>query len=213
LLVGWVAVLAMPIWTLVDWVATPEQVVMFLLVRLACDVPMIGALWALLRLPLGRSRPEALTFFVLAVVQLEIAWMITQAGDPTYHLLGFTLAIYGSGCIMVARPRWTAALIGVSWAALGVSLLVYPGRLPGAELVAVSVYLGTSSLIGMLAHLRRYALNNRELLTRARLEREAAAHRRAARPARAPQPRGPAHGPGQPPALGRGAVLGLRLGP
>ena len=34
--------------------------------------------------------------------------MIPQAHDPKYYLLGFTLAIYGSGCILVARPRWTA---------------------------------------------------------------------------------------------------------
>jgi diguanylate cyclase (GGDEF)-like protein len=96
--------------------------------------------------------------------------MITQAYDPKYHLLGFTLAIYGSGCIVVARPRWTVALVGISWFALGVSMLVYPGRLTASHLIAVTVYLGTASIIAMLAHLRRYALNNRELLTRVRLE-------------------------------------------
>jgi diguanylate cyclase (GGDEF)-like protein len=133
---------------------------------------MLLALWALWRLPVGRSRPEVLTFLVLAVVQVEVAWMITQAHDPKYHLLGFTLAIYGSGCILVARPRWTAALVGISWLALGFSVLSYPGRLSAADLVAVTIYLGTASIIAMLAHLRRYALNDRELLTRVRLERE-----------------------------------------
>jgi diguanylate cyclase (GGDEF)-like protein len=170
LLVGWVAVLVMPAWTLVDRVATPGQAGMFLLVRLLGDIPMLLALWALWRLPLGRSHPEVLTFLVLAVVQVEIAWMITQAYDPKYHLLGFTLAIYGSGCIVVARPRWTVALVGISWFALGVSMLIYPGRLTASHLIAVTVYLGTASIIAMLAHLRRYALNNRELLTRVRLE-------------------------------------------
>jgi diguanylate cyclase (GGDEF)-like protein len=172
LLVGWVAALAMPAWTLVDRVTTPDQVGMFVLLRLLGDVPMLAALWALWRLPLGRSRPEVLTFLVMAVVQVEIAWMITLAHDPRYHLLGFTLAIYGSGCVMVARPRWTAALIAVSWLALGASILGSPGHLTVEDLMAVTVYLGTASLITMLAHLRRYALNNRELLTRARLERE-----------------------------------------
>jgi diguanylate cyclase (GGDEF)-like protein len=172
LLVGWVALLAMPAWTLVDRVATPEQADLFLLVRLLCEIPMALAVWALGRTPLGRAHPEWLTFFVLAVIQVEIAWMITQAGDPEYHLLGFTLAVYGSGCILVARPRWTAALVAVSWAALGLSMLVYPGRLSADQLVAVTVYLGTASIIAMLAHLRRYALNNRELVTRVRLERE-----------------------------------------
>jgi diguanylate cyclase (GGDEF)-like protein len=172
LLVGWVAVLLMPVWTLVDLVASPEQAGLFLLVRLACDIPMAVALWALWRLPLGRNRPEALTFLVLAVVQAEIAWMITQAPDPRYHLLGLTLAIYGSGCVLVARPRWTAALVGISWIALGVSMLITPGSFAAGDLVAATVYLGTASIIAMLAHLRRYALNNRELLTRVRLERE-----------------------------------------
>jgi len=172
LLVGWVAVLGMPLWSLVDRMAVPEQAGTFLLLRLGGDIPMLLALGALWRLPIGRRRPEALSFFVMAVVQAEIAWMITQADDPEYHLLGFTLAIFGSGCILVARPRWTAALVAVSWAGLGISMLAYPGRLTAEDLVAVTVYLGTASVIAMLAHLRRYALTNGELLTRVRLERE-----------------------------------------
>ena len=172
LLVCWVAVVAVPAWTLVDRIAVPAQADVFLLVRLLCDVPMLAVLFTLWRLPFGRRHPEGLTFVVLAVVQAEIAWMITQADDPKYHLLGFTLAIYGSGCILVARPRWTAALVGVSWVGLGISVLAYPGRLTAEDLLAVTVYLGTASVIAILAHLRRYALNNRELLTRVRLERE-----------------------------------------
>jgi diguanylate cyclase (GGDEF)-like protein len=170
LIVSWVAVLAMPLWTVVDRMVAPGQAGTFLLLRLICDVPMLLALWALWRLPLGRRRPEALSFFVLVVVQLQIAWMITRVPDVEYYLLGFTLAVYGSGCIMVSRPRWTTALVGVSWAALGLAGLVSP--LATADLVAVTMYLGTASLIAVLAHLRRYALNNRELITRARLERE-----------------------------------------
>jgi diguanylate cyclase (GGDEF)-like protein len=172
LLVCWVTVIAVPAWTVVDRIAVPAQAGTFLLVRLLCDIPMLLTLWALWRRPLGRRHPEALAFLVLAVVQAEIAWMITQAQDPKYHLLGFTLAIYGSGCILVARPRWTAALVGVSWAALGVTMLLHPGRLAAEDLVAVTVYLGTASIIAVLAHVRRYALSNRELLTRVRLEHE-----------------------------------------
>jgi diguanylate cyclase (GGDEF)-like protein len=172
LLVGWVAVIAVPAWTVVDRIAVPHLAATFLAVRLLCDVPMLLAMLALWRLPLGRRRPEALTFLILAIVQAEIAWMIPQTeGDP-YFLLGFTLAVYGSGCILVARPGWTGAVVGVSWLALGISVLLHPGRLAAGDVVAVSVYLGTASIIGVLAHLRRYALNNRELLTRVRLERE-----------------------------------------
>ena len=172
LMVCWVAVLGVPTWTLVDRIAVPAQAGAFLVVRLLCDVPMLVVLVTLWRVPFGRRHPEVLTFLVLAIVQAEIAWMITQAEDPKYYLLGFTLAIYGSGCILVARPRWTVAVVGVSWAGLGVSVLMYPGLLAAEDLVAVTVYLGTASAIAILAHLRRYALNDRELLTRVRLERE-----------------------------------------
>jgi diguanylate cyclase (GGDEF)-like protein len=172
LIVGWVAVVAVPAWTVVDRIAVPHLAETFLWVRLLCDIPMLLAMWAMWRLPLGRGRPEWLTFAVLAVVQSEIAWMIPQThGDP-YYLLGFTLAVYGSGCILVARPRWTAAVVGISWAALVLWVLVFPGGLSASDLLAVTIYLGTASTIGMLAHVRRYALNNRELLTRVRLERE-----------------------------------------
>jgi diguanylate cyclase (GGDEF)-like protein len=172
LLVCWVAVVAVPAWTIVDRIAVPHLAGAFLVVRLVCDLPMLLAMWALWRLPLGRRRPELLTFAVLAVVQAEIAWMIPQTqGDP-YYLLGFTLAVYGSGCILVARPRWTGAVVGWSWTFLALAMLVFPGELAARDLVAVTVYLGTASVIAVLAHRRRYALNNRELLTRVRLERE-----------------------------------------
>jgi diguanylate cyclase (GGDEF)-like protein len=172
LIVGWVAAVAVPSWTAVDRIAVPQLAGTFLWVRLLCDVPMLAAMWALWRLPLGRRRPEWLTFAVLAVVQSEVAWMIPQTKGNPYYLLGFTLAIYGSGCILVARPRWTAATVAISWAALVLSVLMFPAGLSGSDVLAVSIYLGTASTIGMLAHVRRYALNNRELLTRIRLERE-----------------------------------------
>jgi diguanylate cyclase (GGDEF)-like protein len=172
LLVCWVAAVAVPAWTVVDRMVVPDLAVTFWVVRLLCDIPMVLAMVALWRLPIGRRRPEALTFAVLAVVQAEIAWMIPQTHGQAYYLLGFTLAIYGSGCILVARPRWTIALVGVTWAALGLAVLVFPGRLTLEDLAAVTVYLGTASAIAALSHVRRYALDNRELVTRVRLERE-----------------------------------------
>jgi len=172
LLVCWVAVVAVPAWTVVDRITVPHLAASFWVVRLVCEIPMLVAMGALWRLPLGRRRPEALTFAVLAVVQSEIAWMIPQTHGQAYYLLGFTLAIYGSGCILVARPRWTIALVVVSWVALGLAVLAFPGGLTLEDLAAVTIYLGTSSAIAALSHLRRYALNNRELVTRVRLERE-----------------------------------------
>jgi diguanylate cyclase (GGDEF)-like protein len=172
LLVSWVAVVAVPAWTVVDRLTVPEQADAFLLVRLLGDVPMLAAMFALWRLPVGRRFPELLTFAVLAIVQIEIAWMITRTTDAPFHLLGFTLAIYGSGCILVARPRWTVALVGVSAGALAGFGLTAARPMRAADLVAVVVFMGTASVVATLAHLRRYALDHRELLTRIRLERE-----------------------------------------
>ncbi len=172
LLIGWVAVLAVPAWTVVDRLAVPELAALFLIVRLLCDVPILLAMYALWRLPLGRRFPELLTFAVLAIVQIEIAWMITRTTDAPYHLLGFTLAVYGSGCILVARPRWTVALVGVSALALAGFGLLDDRAMRIDDLVAVIVFMGTASVIATLAHLRRYALNTSELITRVRLERE-----------------------------------------
>jgi diguanylate cyclase (GGDEF)-like protein len=172
LLVAAVAVVAMPTWTIVDHIAVPELADTFLAVRLLCDIPLLLAMWALARMRIGRRRPELLTFVVLAVVQLEIAWMIAQTSGHEYYLLGFTLPVYGSGCILVARPRWTAYVVAASWAALAASAAVQPGSLSLSDLVTISVFLGTASIIAMLAHLRRYALSQRELVTRVRLERE-----------------------------------------
>jgi diguanylate cyclase (GGDEF)-like protein len=172
LLVCWVAVIAVPAWTVVDRITVPQLAASFLIVRVVCDIPMLVAMFALSRLPIGRRRPEALTFLVLAVVQAEIAWMIPQTHGQAYYLLGFTLAIYGSGCILVARPRWTIGLVGLTWVALALAVLAFPGGLTLEDLAAVTVYVGTASAIAALCHLRRYALDNRELVTRVRLERE-----------------------------------------
>ncbi|MCF6509794.1 GGDEF domain-containing protein [Blastococcus sp. MG754426] len=172
LLVGWVAVVTVPLWAVVDLATESSNAGTFLAVRLLCEIPMLLALVALGRLPLGRRRPELLTFSVLAVVQAEVAWMVTRSEDPRYHLLGLTLAIYGSGCVMVARPRWTVALVAVSWAALGLASVSADDGLSPGDLLAVTVYLATASVIAVLAHLRRYALDTRELHTRVRLERE-----------------------------------------
>jgi diguanylate cyclase (GGDEF)-like protein len=172
LLVGWVAVIAAPAWTIVDRITAPAQAGAFLAIRLLADVPMLACMYALWRRPIGRRRPEALTYAILALVQLEVAWFIPRVDDAQFHLLGFTLAIYGSGGVLVARPRWTVRLIVVSWAALAASMLTAPTLLSRDDLVSSVIYLGTASVVALLAHQRRYALSQRELATRVRLERE-----------------------------------------
>jgi diguanylate cyclase (GGDEF)-like protein len=172
LLVGSIALLVVPAWSAVDRVLAPREAGLFLLVRLLADVPLLLVVGALWRLPLGRRFPERLTYLILFVVQAEVGWMALQVSDVSYYLLGFTIPIYVSGCVLVARPRWTVRLVAVSWLALLASALTSPIPVPLGELVSISVYLGTASLVAVVAHIRRFTLLNQELLTRARLERE-----------------------------------------
>jgi diguanylate cyclase (GGDEF)-like protein len=174
LIVGSIALLVVPAWTAVDRVLAPGQVGLFLLVRLLADVPILLAVGALWRLPLGRRHPERLTYLILFVVQAEVGWIALRTSDVSYYLLGFTVAIYVSGCVLVARPRWTVRLVAVSWLALLASALTGPVPVALGELVSVTVYLGTASLVAVVAHIRRFALLNQELRTRARLEQEQA---------------------------------------
>lgn len=173
LVVGVIAVMVVPAWAAFDAVLEPEHAAAFALLRLLCDVPMLVALWLLRARPLGRRRPELLTFLLLAVVQCEIAWMVVRAdGAREFYLLGFSLAVYASGCVLGGPPRWTAALVGVTWSAFGLALLTAPAPMPGRDLVASSFYLGTASIIGVVAHVQRWRATASELTSRERLEAE-----------------------------------------
>jgi len=166
------AMLVVPLWSLFDFALEPRHAMAFMVVRLVCDVPIVAAvllLWQRRDLP----RPELVAVGVLALVQCEIAWMVSRASEHRqFYLLGFTLALYASGLLLAGRARWTLALIAVTGVAFGTFLLSAPSPLSAADLVAAATYLGTSSLIAMLAHVQRDRLTTREFATRAALEQE-----------------------------------------
>ena len=171
----WVSALAVvvaPAWSGFDLLLEPQAARAFLVVRLACVVPMLLALWVLWRRPLGRRRPELLACSALATVQIEVAWMVPQVEHVEFYLLGFTLAIYASGCLLVTRPLWTGVLVAVSWSALGVAVLTDPTSMRAEDLLAATIYLATASLIGVVAHDQRHRLTTRESTVRVRLELE-----------------------------------------
>jgi diguanylate cyclase (GGDEF)-like protein len=170
--VSGLAVVVAPAWSGFDQLLEPQAARAFLVVRLACVVPMLLALWVLWRRPLGRRRPELLACSALATVQIEVAWMIPQVEHVEFYLLGFTLAIYASGCLLVTRPLWTGVLVAVSWSALGVAVLTDPTSMRVEDLLAATIYLATASLIGVVAHDQRHRLTTRESTVRVRLERE-----------------------------------------
>jgi diguanylate cyclase (GGDEF)-like protein len=171
LLAGVVSAAVLPAWTFVDRVVAPADAGVFLRVRLLCVAAILLMTAVLALLPVGRQRPELLTFGVLVVVQVDVAWMTARTGASQSYVMGLTLAIYGIGCVLVVRPRWTLALVATTWLALALFLLRAP-QVRAADLVMTAGYVGTASLIAVLGHLRRHASTVRELATRLRLEQE-----------------------------------------
>ncbi|MDP9430387.1 MAG: GGDEF domain-containing protein [Actinomycetota bacterium] len=109
---------------------------------------------------------------MLATVQAEIAWMVPRVERVEFYLLGFTLALFASGCLMVARAVCTGALVTVTWAAFGVAVLTAPTSMPVQEVLAGGFYLATASVVGVVAHHQRYRLATLEATARAGLDEE-----------------------------------------
>ncbi|WNV76610.1 diguanylate cyclase [Geodermatophilus sp. DSM 44513] len=172
LLTSGLATAICPAWSGFDLLLEPEVAGSFLAVRVAGLVPMLVALWVLWRRPLGRRQPELLACTVLATVQAEIAWMVPRVQHVEFYLLGFTLALFASGCLMVSRPGWTGALVGVTWTAFGSAVLTAPTSMPAEDVLAAGFYLVTASVIAVLAHAQRYRLTGHESSARLRLEAE-----------------------------------------
>jgi diguanylate cyclase (GGDEF)-like protein len=175
LLIAAISLVVLPAWGGFDVLLEPAHARAFIVVRLIGEIPIAALLWILWRRPLGRRRPALPSFLVLAVVQSEVAWMVVRANEARdLYLLGFSLALYASGCVMGGRPRWTGAVVVTTWLALGVALVTAPSRMSGRDLAAAAFYLSTASIIGLIGHTQRDRLCRNELETRSRLEREQA---------------------------------------
>lgn len=175
LVLGTIGLMLVPAWGGFDRLLVPEHARTFLELRLLCDVPMAVLTLVLAVRPIGRRRPELLTLLILAVVQGEIAWMVVRAGSARdFYLLGFSLPLYASGCMMGGRPRWTAGVAAATWLSFCVALLGAPTPLSGRDLIASVFYLGTASIIGYVGHAQRYRIATRELSIRGDLEVEQA---------------------------------------
>jgi len=172
LIIAAAALVVFPAWSGFDVVLEPDLAPRFLVARLAALVPIALLAWLLWRRPLGRKRPELLTVAVLAVIQATVVWMIPQVDTVEPYVLGLSIALYGSGCLLAAHPRWTAALVLGTWAALGLAVLVSPAPVPVHTLATGGFYLATATIVSLVAHVRRHRLAVRELTVRLRLERE-----------------------------------------
>ena len=172
LIVAAAALLVFPAWSGFDVLLEPGLAPSFLVLRLAALVPIAFATWLLCARPIGRRRPELLAVAILVVAQAAVVAMITQVDAVEPYVLGLTVALYLSGCVLAAHPRWTAGLVLATWLALGGAVLLAPTPLPVRALAAGGFYLATASLVALVAHIHRYRLAARELEVRLRLERE-----------------------------------------
>jgi diguanylate cyclase (GGDEF)-like protein len=172
LIIAAAALVVFPTWSGFDVLLEPELASTFLVVRLVALVPIAFAAWLLCFRPVGRRRPELLAVAILVVVQAALVWMITQVESVEPYVLGLTVALYGSGCVLAAHPRWTAGVVLATWAALGGALLLTPAALPVRALAIIGFYLATASIVSLVSHVHRYRQAVRELEVRERLERE-----------------------------------------
>lgn len=166
------ATVVVPLWSAFDLVLEPQIARALVAVRLVCLLPMLLAVWALWRSPAGRRQPEPITCVVLVIVQAQISWMVPRVVHTEFYLLGFTLTLLASGCLMVARPVWTGVLVVSTWTAFGIAVLTAPTAMPAQAVIASAFYLATASLLGVVAHAQRYRLTSRESAARTALEEE-----------------------------------------
>jgi diguanylate cyclase (GGDEF)-like protein len=166
------AVVLFPAWSGFDLLLEPQLALAFLEVRLVALIPILAAGWLLWRHPLRRLRPEVLAVGILVVVQAAIVWMIPQVHAVEAYVLGLSIPLFATGCLLAARPRWTVGLVLGTWAALGAAILLDSTPMPVDALAIGAFYLATATVVAIVAHVHRHGLAARELRARLELERE-----------------------------------------
>jgi diguanylate cyclase (GGDEF)-like protein len=100
-----------------------------------------------------------------------IIWMVTQVDTVEPYVLGLTIPLNVTGCLLAAHWRWTVGLSVVTWAGLtGAVLVTEP--IPAADLAIGFFYLATGTVIALMSHVHRHSLTVREREARAELEQE-----------------------------------------
>ena len=152
---GVIAIVAFPIWAGFDRLVDPAHSAEFTAIRLLLEIPLV-ALWLSLFTGWGRRHPELVMLLFTGMIQLAIAFMTSRAeGAYAPYALGMSLAIYASSFLLIWPWRYTAALIGLTWVALGVAIATAP-HVPDASAIAtIGFYLGTASLVAFVGQLHR----------------------------------------------------------
>jgi diguanylate cyclase (GGDEF)-like protein len=169
---GVIAIIAFPSWAFFDHLVDPSHGVEFATLRFALEVPLI-LLWLTLFTRVGRRYPEAVMLLMLALVQGVIAYMTTHVVDAyAPYALGMSLGIYASSFLLIWPWQYTAALIGLSWAALLAAIVTAPPTLDAAAIATIGFYLGTASVVAFVGQLHRQLTAWEEFRNRVGLEAE-----------------------------------------
>jgi diguanylate cyclase (GGDEF)-like protein len=169
---GLIAIVAFPTWAIFDRLVDPSHSTEFTIIRLALELPLI-ALWLSLFTRPGRRHPELVMLLMVGVIQIAIAYMTSRTNHAyAAYALGMSLAIYASAFLLIWPWRYTAGLIGLTWAALTAALVTSPHSPGGAGLATIGFYLGTASVIAFAGQLHRQRIAWQEFSGRLELEQE-----------------------------------------
>src|SRR3954447_11211344 len=169
---GVIAIIAFPSWAIFDHLVDPSHGVEFARLRFALELPLI-ALWLTLFTRAGRRHPEVVMLLMLGLIQTVIAFMTTHVVDAyAPYALGMSLGIYASSFLLIWPWQYTAALIGLSWAALLASMATAPPTLDAAAIATIGFYLGTASVVAFVGQLHRQMTAWQEFRNRVGLEAE-----------------------------------------
>jgi diguanylate cyclase (GGDEF)-like protein len=170
---GVVLLIAFPLWSAFDLLVLPARAPVFIAIRAAFEVPIAVALLALWRPKVGGRWPEQTAFVLLVLPQLAIAWMIPRSQPQlSAYLLGFSLIIFGSAVVVVARWQLTAWLTAVSLLATAVSTVTSRSHVSQASAATIVFYLGTAGVVAVVGQLYRYRSGWEQFVTEAALQRE-----------------------------------------
>ncbi len=171
---GLIGVLAFPLWGLFDYLVAPDQALEFVILRLAFTVPLIG-LWLAMLGPLGTRRPELLMLAMMVLIEMAIALMVVRVDTQhAAYAMGMTLPLFAAAFLLVWSWRYTLALAAIGVLALVLAAATAPELPSTAALTTVAFYVGTASLLALVAQLHRGRLAWREYKGRTALEREQA---------------------------------------
>jgi diguanylate cyclase (GGDEF)-like protein len=169
---GVIAIIAFPSWAIFDHLVDPSHGVEFATLRFGLELPLI-LLWLTLFTRVGRDHPEALMLLMLGLIQGVIAYMTTHVVDAyAPYALGLSLGIYASSYLLIWPWQYTAALIGLTWAAVLAGIATAPPTLDAAAIATIGFYLVTASLVSFVGQLHRQLTAWREFRNRVELEAE-----------------------------------------